>query len=298
MPLTVAGAYAAVSAAYIYISGSLAAASAQSIAELQRIETAKGLGFVAVTTIGVFLGAWFAGRRVRRQVVETLDREQIIVAQQGKVLAGAMAASVAHDANNVLVSLLGEIESLVARGDTRRLDAAITNLRMGVDHLVGLNGRLLGMPLELARVDVARIVHETLDAIVAHDALAGCHVECRAPASIEVDTHPLLVHQIVSNLVLNAAEATGGRGRIEVCVVDAADGVDIAVHDDGPGIAAERRAGLFAGLASTKPGGFGLGLFSVRTCLDLLGGTVEIGDSPLGGAVFRVTLPRRVAPTP
>lgn len=294
LPLTVAGAYALVSAAYISVSDQLAAASARSVADLQRIETAKGLGFVAITTVGVFLGAWFAGRRVRRQVLETLDREQIIVAQQGRILAGAMAASVAHDANNVLVSLLGEIESLVARGDARGLDTAITNLRTGVDRLVGLNGRLLGMPLEQARVDVVRIVRESLATIRAHEAVAGCHLECRAPASVEIETHPLLVHQIVGNLVLNAAEATHGRGRIEVCVIDGADGVVIAVHDDGPGIPADRREGLFESFASTKPGGFGLGLFSVRTCVDLLGGAVEVGDSPLGGAMFRVALPRRV----
>jgi two-component system CitB family sensor kinase len=65
----------------------------------------------------------------------------------------------------------------------------------------------------------------------------------------------------------------------------------IEVHDNGPGVPVERRADLFTSLATTKPDGNGLGLFSVKACANGLGGQVEVGDSPLGGALFRIRLP-------
>jgi two-component system nitrogen regulation sensor histidine kinase NtrY len=53
----------------------------------------------------------------------------------------------------------------------------------------------------------------------------------------------------------------------------------------------ERRERIFEALETTKLDGSGLGLFSVKSCVTALGGTVEVGDSPLGGARFRVHLP-------
>ena len=100
---------------------------------------------------------------------------------------------------------------------------------------------------------------------------------------------------MVSNLVLNAGEAANGRGTIEVATAEQGDEVLIEVHDDGPGVAKERRATLFDNLATTKATGTGLGLFSVRACAQGLGGSVEVGESPLGGALFRVRLPRQPA---
>ena len=106
------------------------------------------------------------------------------------------------------------------------------------------------------------------------------------------ETHPLLIHQNLGNLILNAAEATGGRGRIEVRIVEGGEQVVLEVHDDGPGVPRDLRHSLFDGLRTTKPGGAGLGLFSVRSCTQILGGTVAIDESPFGGALFRVVLPR------
>jgi signal transduction histidine kinase len=71
----------------------------------------------------------------------------------------------------------------------------------------------------------------------------------------------------------------------------------IAVHDNGPGVAVERRAGLFDALVTTKPNGTGLGLFSVKACATALGGRVDVGDSPLGGAVFSIVLPVEASPS-
>jgi signal transduction histidine kinase len=113
-----------------------------------------------------------------------------------------------------------------------------------------------------------------------------------APAGpVRLHTHPLLLQQILANLVVNAGEACGGKGRIEVRLHDSPEFVLLEVHDDGPGVPVERRERIFDSLETTKPAGTGLGLFSVKSCVAALEGSVEVGDSPLGGACFRVRLP-------
>ena len=57
------------------------------------------------------------------------------------------------------------------------------------------------------------------------------------------------------------------------------------------GVPVERRERIFDSLETTKPAGTGLGLFSVKSCVAALEGSVDVGDSPLGGACFRVRLP-------
>jgi signal transduction histidine kinase len=298
MPLVIALVYALAAGVYIVLSGQIAAASATSVADLQRLETWKGLGFVTVSTVIVFFCAWFCSRRARRDLAAAIQREQALVAQQGNVVASAMAASVAHDANNVLVSLIGEVDTLANGSEAKAVQSSVAQLRACVDRLTALNRRLLGMPMELEQVDIAQLVRESIATIRTHGALAGCEIRFDGDELPPLETHPVLVHQIVSNLVLNACEALRGKGLIEVRLASAGDRgerVVLEVHDDGPGVPRERRANLFEGVSSTKPAGLGLGLFSVRACAELLRGTVEVGDSPLGGAMFRVQLPRRLA---
>lgn len=292
MPLVVAAVYAVAAGIYVIVSGRMAMSGAASVAELHGIETTKDLALVLVTALVVFFGTWFGGRRSQRDIRLTGQRERARVAQQSNMLAGALAASVAHDANNVLVALLGEVDTLATDARARGIEASVAQLRGGIDRLVALNGRLLGMPMQWIADDVARIVQDSIASMRTHAALTNCTIEYVGDAELSMTTLPVLVHQIVGNLVLNACEAMDGKGRIEVRLAGEERRIVLEVHDTGPGVPRERRTTLFDSMASTKPGGFGLGLFSVRACAELLGGKAEVGDSPLGGALFRVVLPR------
>lgn len=294
--LLLAGSYGVVAVAYIVVSSQLAASVSTDVAEMARIETIKGIVYVAVTTLAVFLGGLIAMRRMERDAGELLRRERALVATQGRVFAGVMAASVAHDANNVLTAVLGDLDALSATARSADAVAAVGHLRASIGRLVELNRRLLsaqkqGTPRELQLVELPRLVRDCVASVRAHKSLLQARVVCRGCESLPVRTQPVLVHQIVSNLVLNAGEATGGRGLVEIVVHDDGGRAVVEVHDDGPGVPLERRASLFDALTSTKSGGSGLGLFSVRACVQGLGGVVSVVDSPLGGACFRVELP-------
>lgn len=293
--LVLAAGYGVLATTYIVVSSALAADHSATIEELRRIETVKGILFVAVMTAAVFFGCWFALRRMANDADELLLHERALVASQGKVFAGVMAASVAHDANNVLTAVLGDLEMVANAAEPERA-VHVTQLRASIERLVALNRRLLGaarhgMPKEQQVGDLARLVRDSVAVVRSHASLTGCRVVCTGD-SVPISTQPLLVHQVVSNLVLNAGEAAGAGGVIEVVTKAADDEARIEVHDNGPGIPAERRSTLFDAMTTTKPSGSGLGLFSARACVHGLGGTLEVGDSPLGGALLRVRLPR------
>ncbi|MBZ0154355.1 MAG: HAMP domain-containing histidine kinase [Planctomycetes bacterium] len=298
----VALAYGLVATIYIVVSSRLAAEHAASVEEMQRIETIKGIVYVLVTMLAVFVACGFALRRMAHDAHELLRRERVLVQSHGKVFAGVMAASVAHDANNVLTAVLGDLEMLAGGAEDDR-ELHLGQLRHSIGRLVALNRRLSGAarqggPKERQLGDLARLVRDSIATVRAHRSLFGCSVVLRGEPSIPFETQPLLVHQVVTNLVLNAGEAAGNHGQVEVVARQDGEHVVIEVHDNGPGVPVERRAHLFDSLVSTKPDGSGLGLFSVRACVQGLGGEVAVGDSPLGGACFTVRLPRQLEAVP
>jgi signal transduction histidine kinase len=74
-------------------------------------------------------------------------------------------------------------------------------------------------------------------------------------------------------------------------IARAEQSVLIEIHDSGPGIEPDMRERIFEAFNTTKTSGFGLGLTSVKIYADIHKGKVEVGESNLGGACFRITLP-------
>lgn len=291
-----AGAYVVVAGIYIVVSGHVAARAAHSVEDMRRIETIKGVLYVAVTATAIFAGARWAMGRMERDARELRRREQALVANQGRVFAGLTAAAIAHDANDVLTVALADLDLMemdgVAASDVQRL-------RQTLGRLVGLNRRLLDSAQSYASregepLDAGHAVREVLAVLRSHSDVRRCHVSMTGGDGTVVTASPALMHQLVGNLVINAAQAAGPGGVIEVRAAGSDGRAVIEVHDNGPGVPAERRSDLFTALVTTKPDGNGLGLFSVKACATGLGGSVEVGDSHLGGALFRVRLPLAV----
>ncbi len=106
------------------------------------------------------------------------------------------------------------------------------------------------------------------------------------------------LQQVFLNLVVNALQAVGERGRVEIESREAGDGVCVSVRDDGTGIRPEDRERLFVPFFTTKPAGegTGLGLFLSYQIVQRHGGEIRVDSAPGVGATFEVWLPRRQAP--
>ena len=100
-----------------------------------------------------------------------------------------------------------------------------------------------------------------------------------------------LVNGILTNLLQNAAEATGPGGTVVVLTRVENQRVLIEIHDSGPGLNDEVAARLFEPTITFKKQGMGLGLSIAKKNALLSGGDIIVIPSELGGAAFRVMLP-------
>ncbi len=124
------------------------------------------------------------------------------------------------------------------------------------------------------------------------------HVDASAVGSAQVEADPVLLAQVVGNLVSNAVRHA--ESKVHVSLREDDDVAVLVVEDDGNGVPPEERKRIFERFmrldeARTRDhGGSGLGLAIVAKIVHSLDGTVEVGESGMGGAMFSVTLPLEV----
>ena len=113
-----------------------------------------------------------------------------------------------------------------------------------------------------------------------------------------VKVDPTHLHQVITNLVVNASQAVDRGGRVQVFTRrdSSAEGdrIAIAVRDDGPGIPADLRDRIFEPFYTTKEvgEGTGLGLSVARGIVQQHGGHIALECPDGGGCTFTVSLPR------
>jgi two-component system sensor histidine kinase PhcS len=104
-----------------------------------------------------------------------------------------------------------------------------------------------------------------------------------------------LLHQVIWNLLSNAAQALAGTAqpRVRLHAYARGDRVVVSVRDNGPGIAGEHMGKLFDPFWTTRraSGGTGLGLTLCREFVRRMGGEISVESVPGRGACFRVELP-------
>ena len=103
--------------------------------------------------------------------------------------------------------------------------------------------------------------------------------------------------QILMNLLMNASDACGHVGHVQITSVGEAERIVLTVDDDGPGVPDELREQVFEPFMTTKDvgKGTGLGLSVTRGLVEAAGGSIGLGRSPTGGARFELIFPRRPA---
>ena len=97
--------------------------------------------------------------------------------------------------------------------------------------------------------------------------------------------------QVLTNIVLNATQATPDGGAVTVRAEHRNGSAVLAVHNTGSYIPPQMRRQLFVPFFTTKPSGTGLGLAFVDRIVSEQGGSVTLGAAPGGGAQFEIRLP-------
>lgn len=100
------------------------------------------------------------------------------------------------------------------------------------------------------------------------------------------------IQQVIFNILLNAMEAIGKNGRVDIKTYLGQEGVVVSLKDNGPGIPEDMQETIFEPFMSSKDTGTGLGLSVSYSIVEAHGGKLEyIHDPENPGAQFRVTLP-------
>jgi PAS domain S-box-containing protein len=224
---------------------------------------------------------------------------------------GVLAGGVAHDFNNIVAAILGNValaEQDAAAG--RTVSDKLSQIRMAGVRARDMVAKLLAFarrqPVRLLPCQVQPLVHEAL-ALLRATLPAGTRLVAElADEALWVRADATQFEQVLINLCTNAWQALDGRAgciRVGARLEPAAAGeagpqVHVYVADDGPGIGDLDRARVFDRFVrlddarARDEGGSGLGRAIVRKIVDSSSGTVAITDGPSGGARFTVRLPR------
>ncbi len=210
-------------------------------------------------------------------------------------------ADAAHELRTPIASIRATVET--AHGSTRDVDwdDVAQDVLTDAIRMQQLSEQLL----LLARVDTGNLDHKhhpvDLDDVVdnalqQHRTVDGIDVDTSRVQPVQVHGEPILLEQLVVNLIDNAAAHATSLVAVEL--VGRQGTARLTVDDDGPGIPAHERTAVFERFtrldhARTRAGrgGAGLGLAIVADITRVHGGTVRIDESPHGGARFVVELP-------
>jgi len=292
-----ATAYIAFCIAYILVSGRIAAALATSASDLQHIEAVKGVLFIMITGVMLFAVTFAQLKRIRSNEIMMRMQERTILQTERRSVAAMSAASMAHDLNNLLLSLLGLVEELKRREQS---DAYLITLRKDIevatDKVLQLSRRLTTvtkdiLPDERSEVNLTSTIGQIVAISRKHPDVKQCSILMPERDGIHVVLNTDLFEQAMLNLIINAAQAAEEGGTIEVRVAREKDLAAVEVHDSGPGIPDAIRSRIFDPCFTTKTDSTGIGLLAVKAFAASHAGEVQVSESPWGGALFRLRFP-------
>lgn len=242
-----------------------------------------------------------------RHLREELARKNAELRRRERLAAlGEMAAGVAHEIRNPL-SGIRLFASLLSRDlqDRPAQLRTVTKISKCVEVLEEIVSDILhfGRPTmpSPAPVELGPVVREAVELASSRVPGDGVRFEVDAEVDrIELITDAALLGRALTNLLVNAAEATAptrGKAGGGLVVVrtdwNTADRLAIHVEDNGPGIPPELMDRIFNPFFTTKDSGTGLGLAIVHQIAETLGGSVRAANRAGGGAAFTLLVPRR-----
>jgi signal transduction histidine kinase len=244
--------------------------------------------------------------RVRARTEELERRDKVLRRSEKLASLGLLASGVAHELNNPLTSILMNVnlmmedagENSPLYGDLKKIDQDVNRCRRIISDL-----RVFSRPQEKVEKKTcpARTIVDQAVRLVGYDLeRRGVQVEQEMAADLpEIFCDPEQITRVLANLLINAGQAMGERGRLSVSAHKRGSQLVIEIHDNGCGIPSKYRSRIFDPFFTTKPDGTGLGLFISYGIVEEHGGEIEVesltqeeaGPEGESGTTVRVLLP-------
>lgn len=249
--------------------------------------------------------------KLRDQADLLFETEEMLRRADRLTVVGQLTADFAHEIRNPLSSIKGAAEILKADFPVDHPKTEFMDII--VQETVQLN-RVVEDYLKLARTEkdgestekanLAQLAQETAAMLRTQLRNHTVTIRLNIPESLMVKGHPARIKQVLLNLFLNAVQAVGDGGTVDVSIKKATRkivssdsrevDVNVAilnVEDSGPGLTSDVLSKLFQPFFTTKGDGTGLGLAVSRRIMTALGGSLEAENRDEGGARFILSLP-------
>jgi two-component system sensor histidine kinase PilS (NtrC family) len=239
-----------------------------------------------------------------RDVTEARRQERDARTQQRLAAVGEMAAGIAHEIRNPLASMSGSMQILrqelpLTPEQAQLMDIVLRESERLNDTIRSFLAYAKPQRQSLARIDVRRVVTDTARLLENNADLREAHEIAVSVPETEAwfDADENQVRQIVWNLATNGLRAMPDGGRLRLSVAtrppqgDLPGAVQLAVEDQGVGIAPEELDGIFQPFRGGFSRGTGLGLSIVHRIVSDYGGEVHVASQPGIGTTVTVRLP-------
>jgi two-component system, NtrC family, sensor kinase len=210
---------------------------------------------------------------------------------------GRLAAGVAHEVGNPLAGIMGYLSLAKQRalGNAElmdfldRIDAELGRIDQIVRGLLDLGRQKKGA---LVPTDLANLTETCTRLVSRGPDFERVSIELNVPSGLVATADSGALSQVLINLLLNAAQAMDGGGRVVVRGTREGSRVAVEISDFGPGLSPEVQANLFQPFFTTKPAGkgTGLGLAVSMHLVAEMGGQLSAENAENGGARFTVRL--------
>ena len=274
------------------------------------------LSMVAISCVVCALTA-----RVKKQAIEAVRREKnakalyeqneklneektAIQLQSERIsIRESILRAVSHDLRTPLTSISGAVSVLLSSPEVSEKNLAmLSDIKHDADGLIAMVENILSvtrvqdgtMPLKMREEMLEEVAGDAL--LTTRRRFPDCHVELDLSEDIlYLPMDPLLIRQVIVNLLENAIYHSGGREHITLQLCRQDDWAVVEVRDRGRGLSEEVLRAIQAGQAMPLSGdatrGMGIGLSVCQSIIKAHGGFFTAGNRPEGGAVFRFGLP-------
>jgi PAS domain S-box-containing protein len=227
-----------------------------------------------------------------RKQLEQTGRERDRLAAMG-----VTAAVFAHEVGNPLNAISTTVQMLQRhfnQQDDSFANSTLVELQREIQRLTTLlqDFRSLSRPqkLDLARIDLARLVEDVLTIQAAEFSQFHVEVKKEFPAAFEVTVDEERVKQVLLNLFKNSVEAMPTGGTLTLRGYASGENICLEITDTGVGV--PKGVDIFELFTTTKPMGTGVGLAVARQMISAHGGTITYVSEPNQGTTFFLRFPQ------
>lgn len=230
-------------------------------------------------------------RQINSLELDLAEAQDRAIQNEKLAVAGTLSATIAHDIRNILTALNLDIDMAGANpGECLKLVTGHLSRFSLLAH------RLLSYakPHKVAQepVLITECLERVLDLMAGHIQIGQVSLKAYLPDGLpKIMADPARLDHLFVNLVLNALQAMGSKGRLTVSTWAEEGKVIVTIQDTGPGMTEEEQSALFRPFASQRSDGFGLGLFSALQIAKECQGAISVKSQIGAGSTFRVEIP-------